>query len=53
MQSHDNLVIRLYSRVRFQIPRQIFLEEIGQYLPARGRLLEMGGGFGLFSLYFA
>ncbi|MCS5636922.1 MAG: class I SAM-dependent methyltransferase [Myxococcota bacterium] len=26
---------------------------MGQYLPARGRILDIGCGFGLFSLYFA
>lgn len=51
--SYDDLVTRLYSRVRFTILRQIFLEEIGQYLPRRGRVLDLGCGFGLFSLYFA
>jgi 2-polyprenyl-6-hydroxyphenyl methylase/3-demethylubiquinone-9 3-methyltransferase len=51
--SYDDLVIRLYSRVRFTILRQIFLEEIGQYLPKNGRILDLGCGFGLFSLYFA
>jgi 2-polyprenyl-3-methyl-5-hydroxy-6-metoxy-1,4-benzoquinol methylase len=44
---------RLYSRIRFSILRQNFLEEIGQYLPRRGRILDLGSGFGLFSLYFA
>lgn len=29
----DSWVIRLYSRGRFTILREIFLEEIGQYLP--------------------
>ena len=51
--SYDDLVIRLYSRVRFTILRQIFLEEIGQYLPKQGRVLDLGCGFGFFSLYFA
>ncbi|MCH2170334.1 class I SAM-dependent methyltransferase [Myxococcota bacterium] len=46
-------IIRLYSRIRFSILRQSFLEEIGQYLPERGKILDMGCGFGLFSLYFA
>jgi 2-polyprenyl-3-methyl-5-hydroxy-6-metoxy-1,4-benzoquinol methylase len=51
--SYDSRVIRSYSRVRFMILRQIFLEEIGQYLPRSGRVLDLGCGFGLFSLYFA
>jgi SAM-dependent methyltransferase len=32
---------------------QRFLDEIGQYLPERGRVLDLGCGFGLFSLYYA
>lgn len=51
--SYDDRAIRLYSRVRFTILRQTFLEEIGQYLPREGRILDLGCGFGLFSLYFA
>jgi 2-polyprenyl-3-methyl-5-hydroxy-6-metoxy-1,4-benzoquinol methylase len=50
--SYDDPVIRLYSRLRFIILREHFLEEIGQYLPSRGRILDLGCGFGLFSLYF-
>lgn len=51
--SYDNFVTRLYSRIRFTILRQPFLEEIGQYLPEQGRVLDFGCGFGLFSLYYA
>lgn len=29
------------------------LEEIGQYLPLNGRILDIGCGFGLFTLYYA
>jgi 2-polyprenyl-3-methyl-5-hydroxy-6-metoxy-1,4-benzoquinol methylase len=39
--------------VRFRILRQRFLDEIGQYLPAEGPVLDIGCGFGLFSLYYA
>jgi len=53
VRSYDWGIIRLYSRVRFSILRQPFLDEIGQYLPANGRILDLGSGFGLFSLYFA
>jgi cyclopropane fatty-acyl-phospholipid synthase-like methyltransferase len=39
--------------VRFGILRQRFLDEIGQYLPESGAVLDIGCGFGLFSLYYA
>ena len=51
--SYESRVIRAYALCRFAIMRQYFLEEIGQYLPKRGRILDLGCGFGLFSLYFA
>ncbi len=51
--NQKSLVVRLYARMRFLILRQTFLQEIGQYLPRRGRVLDLGCGFGLFSLYFA
>ena len=51
--SYRDLVTRVYARIRFMILRQPFLEEIGQYLPERGHVLDLGCGFGLFSLYFA
>ncbi len=51
--AYDAPVVRAYSRVRFVILHQRFLDEIGQYLPERGNVLDIGCGFGLFSLYFA
>ncbi len=51
--SCEGAVTRAYARVRFLILRQPFLDEIGQYLPPRGRILDLGCGFGLFSLYYA
>jgi 2-polyprenyl-3-methyl-5-hydroxy-6-metoxy-1,4-benzoquinol methylase len=51
--SYGDPITRLYSRIRFTILRQPFLEEIGQYLPSEGRVLDFGCGFGLFSLYYA
>lgn len=53
IQNQRSLIVRLYARIRFLILRQTFLQEIGQYLPRRGRVLDLGCGFGLFSLYFA
>lgn len=51
--TYTDLAVRLYSKIRFLILRQSFLDEIGQYLPRNGRVLDLGCGFGLFSLYFA
>lgn len=51
--NQKSFVVRVYARIRFLILRQIFLQEIGQYLPRQGRILDLGCGFGLFSLYFA
>jgi cyclopropane fatty-acyl-phospholipid synthase-like methyltransferase len=53
VRAYDDPVIRAYCRARFLILRQRFLDEIGQYLPARGTVLDVGCGFGLFSLYYA
>lgn len=53
IRSYETRVVRYYSLGRFQILRQRFLDEIGQYLPQSGRVLDIGCGFGLFSLYFA
>jgi cyclopropane fatty-acyl-phospholipid synthase-like methyltransferase len=62
-ESHDQIirritsaysgVIRAYSTLRFSIIHVRFLEEIEQYLPARGTVLDLGCGFGLFALYMA
>ncbi|MFQ5503471.1 MAG: class I SAM-dependent methyltransferase, partial [Planctomycetota bacterium] len=49
----DDLVIKAYCWGRFLIMRQRFLDEIGQYLPRKGEVLDLGCGFGLFSLYYA
>lgn len=51
--AYDDFIIKAYARIRFQIIRQRFLEEIGQYLPEKGQILDVGCGFGLFSLYYA
>ena len=53
VEAYDDWVIRTYSRARFLILRQRFLDEIGQYLPRAGDVLDLGCGFGLFSLYYA
>ena len=53
VEAYDDWVIRAYARARFLILRQRFLDEIGQYLPRSGDVLDLGCGFGLFSLYYA
>lgn len=51
--AYSSLIVRLYVRGRFHILRTRFLDEIGQYMPEQGRVLDIGCGFGLFALYFA
>lgn len=53
IQAYKPWLVRAYCRVRFTIIRQDFLNEIGQYLPEEGKILDIGCGFGLFGLYFA
>src|SRR5262249_29515933 len=53
VRAYDDPVVRAYCWGRFLILRQRFLDEIGQYLPASGTVLDIGCGFGLFSLYYA
>ena len=48
----DRPIIFLYALIRFHMLRQRFLEEIGQYLPAEGSVIDIGCGFGLFALFF-
>ena len=51
--SYDDLIIQAYCRTRFIIMNLRFLEEMDQYIPRTGDVLDFGCGFGLFSLYFA
>ena len=53
IRAYDDPVVRAYCWARFCILRQRFLDEIGQYLPEAGPVLDIGCGFGLFSLYYA
>jgi 2-polyprenyl-3-methyl-5-hydroxy-6-metoxy-1,4-benzoquinol methylase len=53
IRAYDDPIVRAYCWARFGILRQRFLDEIGQYLPTSGRVLDIGCGFGLFSLYYA
>ena len=46
-------IVRAYSRVRFSILHQEILDQLGQYFRAQARILDLGCGFGLFSLYYA
>jgi 2-polyprenyl-3-methyl-5-hydroxy-6-metoxy-1,4-benzoquinol methylase len=51
--AYDDPIVRAYCLIRFQILNQRFLTEVGQYLPRSGRVLDIGCGFGLFSLYYS
>src|SRR5437867_10343105 len=53
IRAYDDWIVRAYCWTRFWILRQRFLDEIGQYLPDTGSVLDIGCGFGLFSLYYA
>jgi 2-polyprenyl-3-methyl-5-hydroxy-6-metoxy-1,4-benzoquinol methylase len=53
VRAYDDPIVRAYGWARFAILRQRFLDEIGQYLPTSGVVLDIGCGFGLFSLYYA
>ena len=53
IRSYDDTIVRAYCWGRFQIFRQRFLEEIGQYLPESGVALDVGSGIGMFAMYFA
>ena len=53
IRAYDDPIVRAYCWGRFWILRQRFLDEVGQYLPRQGRVLDLGCGFGLFSLYYA
>jgi 2-polyprenyl-3-methyl-5-hydroxy-6-metoxy-1,4-benzoquinol methylase len=53
VRAYDDPIVRAYCWARFAIVRQRFLDEIGQYLPTTGVTLDIGCGFGLFSLYYA
>jgi SAM-dependent methyltransferase len=53
IRAYDDPIVRAYCWARFWILRQRFLDEIGQYLPPAGPVLDIGCGFGLFSLYYA
>jgi len=46
-------IIKLYCIIRFRIIPLRFLQEIEQYLPEEGDILDLGCGFGLFSLFMA
>jgi 2-polyprenyl-3-methyl-5-hydroxy-6-metoxy-1,4-benzoquinol methylase len=49
---YDSRTVRAYATVRFRILDLRFIDEIGQYLPESGRILDIGCGFGLFALAF-
>ncbi len=44
---------RFYARARFRALPEWFLDDIIQYLPEHGTVIDLGCGFGLFTLAFA
>jgi 2-polyprenyl-3-methyl-5-hydroxy-6-metoxy-1,4-benzoquinol methylase len=53
IRSYRSLLIRAYCMIRFHIIKLRFLEMIEQHIPTSAKALEIGCGFGLFSLYFS
>src|SRR5262245_26640777 len=53
IRAYDSAIVRTYCTIRFVIMNMRILDEVGQYIPERGDVLDAGCGFGLFSLYFA
>ncbi len=53
IRAYDGRIVRAYCWGRFWILRQRFLDAIGRHLPPEGPVLDVGCGFGLFSLYYA
>lgn len=53
MNAYGDPLVKAYCMARFLIIHQRFLNELLQFMPREGRVLEIGCGFGLFALYFA
>jgi len=53
IKAYNDPVVRAYCTIRFRIMNMRILEEIGQYLPKSGSIIDIGCGFGLFSHYYA
>ena len=51
--AYDERIVRAYCTKRFIIQNNRIFVEIEQYLAKKGTVLDVGCGFGLFSLYFA
>lgn len=48
----DNLIIKLYCFIRFLIIPLRIIESIGQFVPEDGWVLDLGCGFGFFTLFY-
>jgi ubiquinone/menaquinone biosynthesis C-methylase UbiE len=53
IRAYDDPVIRAYCYMRFWVMNMRIMEEIEQYLPPSGCILDVGCGFGLFSIFLS
>ncbi len=53
IRAYDNAIIRWYSRMRFHIINIDFLDTLEQHLSDNAKVLDIGCGFGLFTVYYA
>jgi len=53
VRAYQTPLVRLYGTIRCLILHQRFLDEIAQYFPDSGLVLDVGCGYGIFAQYYA
>lgn len=53
VRAYDRPLVRLYGTIRCLILNRRFLDEIAQYFPDSGLVLDIGCGYGIFAQYYA